>query len=362
MLNTNKLQDDVMAREEARIKSKREANEQRRVRYLNAKVRLIGLDVQTLDQQVAEKQRMRQTEKDADRFERTQAMEIERILAQSMDEERRMKEFQITQVRNDWNRAIDEKRVQDAVPRGPDFDNANCGPASALKFFGEDNSRGDRLKQQKDQMRKWIQEQVAEKAQLKHLQYQDDMSFADMLKAIDEIRANAEREEKDLRQYIEYSNKDYNKELAVIQRERNRTLNKVMGDVPTSLDLFNEDKCTAMDEFGRIIRRDMFKGFTEEQKRKIMLDNIDILKRKSDEREADRMQEYDWAVHQVMTLRAMEQAEFEEKAMRDARDNDRYDQLKQQIDEQRKNRNEWNKTKYGSINGGFFDGFGQSCR
>jgi hypothetical protein len=57
-------------------------------------------------------------------------------------------------------------------------------------------------------------------------------------------------------------------------------LNKVTGNVPTSLDLFNEDKGTAMDEYGRIIRRDMFKGFTEEQKKKIMLDNINIVKEK----------------------------------------------------------------------------------
>lgn len=203
-----------MAREEARIKAKREANEQRRLRYLNAKVRMIGLDVQSLDQQVAEKQRIKQSEKEADRFERTQAMEIERILAQAMDEERRMKEFQMNQVRSDWERAIDYKKTKEAEPRGPDFDNANCGPASALRFFGEDTNRVDRLKQQKEQMRRWIQEQVAEKAQLKHLQHEDEMSYAEMLKAIDEIRANTEREEKELRQYIQYSNKDYNKEVS----------------------------------------------------------------------------------------------------------------------------------------------------
>lgn len=81
-----------------------------------------------------------------------------------------------------------------------------------------------------------------------------------------------------------------------------------------------------------------------------------------DEREMEKMEEYDWAVHQVMTLRAMEQAEYEEKALREAQDMERYGQLRQQIEEQRQNRNEWNKTKYGSIDQGFFNGFGQSCR
>jgi DNA polymerase III alpha subunit (gram-positive type) len=203
-----------MAREEARIKAKRDANEQRRLRYLNAKARMMGLDVATLDQQVAEKQRMKQNEREADRFERTQAMEIERILAQSMEEERKMKEYQMNQMRNDWDRAIQLKKTQAAEPKGPDFDNAQCGPSAALRFSGEDTNRFDRLKQQKDQMRRWIQEQVAEKAQLKHLQQEDEMSYAEMLKAIDEIRANTEREEKELRQFIQYSNKDYNREVS----------------------------------------------------------------------------------------------------------------------------------------------------
>ncbi len=207
------FKDEVLAKEEARIKAKREANEQRRIRYLNAKARMIGLDVQSLDQQVAEKQRLKQNEKDADRFERTQAMEIERILAQAMDEERQMKEFQMTQIRSDWERAVQLKRSKDAEPRGVDFDNANCGPAAALKFSGEDTNRFDRIRLQKEQMRKWIQEQVAEKAQLKHLRHEEEMSYADMIKAIDEIRANTEREEKELRQYIQHSTKDYNREV-----------------------------------------------------------------------------------------------------------------------------------------------------
>ena len=59
-----------MAKEEAKIARKREQYEQRRQRILNAKVRTMGLDVQTLDQQVAEKQRLKAQEKETDKFER----------------------------------------------------------------------------------------------------------------------------------------------------------------------------------------------------------------------------------------------------------------------------------------------------
>ncbi len=72
-------------------------------------------------------------------------------------------------------------------------------------------------------------------------------------------------------------------QLAKVQKERNRNLGRA--DEPgnpaaTSLDLFAEDKNAAMDEYGRLVRRDMFKGFTEEQKRKILSDNQNIIRQK----------------------------------------------------------------------------------
>lgn len=59
-----------MARDQLKIQRKRDMFEERRQRILNAKVRLIGLDVQTLNEQVKEKERLRQEEKEADRFAR----------------------------------------------------------------------------------------------------------------------------------------------------------------------------------------------------------------------------------------------------------------------------------------------------
>lgn len=50
--------------------AKREANEVRRKRFLDARTRLIGLDVSALDQQVAEKEKAKQQEKDLVKLER----------------------------------------------------------------------------------------------------------------------------------------------------------------------------------------------------------------------------------------------------------------------------------------------------
>lgn len=207
-------------------------------------------------------------------------MEIERMLAASMEEERQMKEFQMNEMKKSWSQSIQYKRELASQPPPKDFDSENAGPAAALRFFGEDSNRANRLQQQKQQLQKWIQEQVAEKAHLRHLQREEDMSYAEMIKAIDDVREATEREEREMRKYIQDTVKQYNKELALRQQDRNHQRNTMDADAATSLDLFNEDKCTAMNPDGRIIRPDMFKGFTEEQRKRILLDNQQIIQDK----------------------------------------------------------------------------------
>lgn len=65
------MQDDVLAKEAAKIAFKRKQNEERRQRIHNAKQRTIGLDIQALDAQVAEKQRNNMRDKDVLNFEST---------------------------------------------------------------------------------------------------------------------------------------------------------------------------------------------------------------------------------------------------------------------------------------------------
>jgi hypothetical protein len=362
MFQADKLQDALLAREDAKIHRKRELYEQRRVRVLNAKVRLIGLDVQALNGQVEEKQRQREIEKEEDRFARIQAIEIERLLAAAQEEERQMKDFQMNQIKQSWE---DSKRFRQDLAnedKGKDFDVDNAGPSSALRFFGEDSNRTERLRLQKNQMQQWIREQMAEKAHLRHLMKQEEMSYAEMMRAIDEIRDATEREERDMRNYIQESVKQNNFQLAAQQRERNRHRNGINPDGKTSLDLFDENKATAMNAAGRIIRPDMFKGFTEEQRKRLLLDNQQLIQERNAQLMAEKQAEYDDMIQQLLALRAMEQAEFEEKSMRNAAHQEHLDYLKYQMDQQARDRYEWDKTKFGEVRGGFFDGFGKSCR
>lgn len=70
----------------------------------------------------------------------------------------------------------------------------------------------------------------------------------------------------------------------------------------------------------------------------------------------------EWVMQQAMAMRAMEQAAYEEQCMRDAMKSDQLAFLRQQAEEQRRRAEEWNATKNGTIEEGFFENFGKDCR
>ena len=79
---------DALVREEQRIAAKRAINEQRKQRILNPRIRTIGIDVSALDQQVIEKQNKQEMLKEEARIEKIVALETERVLAASFEEEK----------------------------------------------------------------------------------------------------------------------------------------------------------------------------------------------------------------------------------------------------------------------------------
>lgn len=74
-------------------------------------------------------------------------------------------------------------------------------------------------------------------------------------------------------------------QLAATQSSRRKQWDNQRSDgdnkaIATSLNVFDEDRGAAMNESGRIIRVDMFKGFTAEQQKRMLQDNEDIVRQK----------------------------------------------------------------------------------
>ncbi len=81
----------------------------------------------------------------------------------------------------------------------PEIDNT---PA-AQNIGVEDILRPERIKAQKEQMKRWAEEQAAANARRRTREKDEDNAYADMIRAVDEIRGKADAEEAALRKKLQ---------------------------------------------------------------------------------------------------------------------------------------------------------------
>lgn len=359
--------DDKLLKEEARIRLKREQNLARKNRFLNARTRIMGVDVEGLDAQVEAKRRQDQDSRDEDAIERLKQMEIARVLEASKQEENDMREYQKALLKQSWDDAAEEHERIKNIPETY-LDPLKAGPSAAQCFAGSDPNREVRLTAQKQQMRRWIQEQLHEKGEIQQKSDDGDIAYSQMLKAVEEIRDAADKEEKEMKVYLNSQIKDANNALIMAKNQRALddtrewdSLSKAEQVAAASINLRdNED--IAMDDNGRIVRRDAFRGYSQSQIRRIIQENEDLLelKRRNDTSEATANDV--WVKQKKLQQQAMEQAHYDEKMMRESETQLNLEVLKQQIALQQQRRGKSKKDNFGSISAGFFDQFGQSCR
>lgn len=347
--------------EEMKLAKKRADNAERNRRFLNARQRVIGVDLQALDEQVYEKQMLKEGESNLNNLEKMKAQELNRIMEEAAEEERRLKEFTNDQLKRDWQATIAEKQAMKDKPeviRGDEND-----ISSFQRFSGEDNNRFDRIKQQQNQMRNWVQEQVAEKAIQKYSEQEERMQYAELLKTIDRVREESEQEEKAMSamakriQVIE-NGKVIEEKREMLAKEKAEHAQDTVGLL---MDL-SEDQAVAMDEHGRITNKAAFRGFTEGQRTKLLMENEAMRQMKQQREKADAQFNHDWAAQQFLSSRAMEEAHQEEKYLREMENEKHLKIIAEQQIAQREKAKQNEIDKFGSIGPGFFSDFGTSCR
>jgi hypothetical protein len=203
-------------------------------------------------------------------------LEVQNILDDFAEEDKRLRSTQKQELVNSWRTTIQEKKSQVLPPEENSLSNETI-----MRFTGEDEDHDLRVKAQQEQMKRWVQEQIDVKSsQRLEEKYQED-KYAEMVKAIAEIREVAEREEVEMRQYLNASIRDENLELAKYQREQRDRENKTWKDKElvqaTTLKVAEED---GIDEEGRILRRDFFRGYTVAQRQRILEENEILIQQK----------------------------------------------------------------------------------
>ena len=115
-----------------------------------------------------------------------------------------------------WENQTLEKRSKESAARAmPDYERDRLGSSSAQLLCGEDSSRAERARAQKEQLSRWIQEQINEKAYNKELEREEEARYAEMLRIIGDMRDAAEQEDNDLRKYLRNKANRENDEVCV---------------------------------------------------------------------------------------------------------------------------------------------------
>lgn len=362
MFGGDHLQDEVDRKLQAKIAHKRRIDEERLARL---RVGMKGVDIASLDAQVKEKQMKKGNDKDLEKMMTEQALEIERRLAEAEQEENAIKKYAKDQLIASWEQAkLDKEQRNMASKNDPDYKPEIAGPASAMFFAGADVDYEEINVKKKNQMKCWIEDQMAQKTASKATSNAGDADYLAMLAAINEVCVEAENEEKELAKYVNRSVKDHNAELAAMAKERRmKEKEESMKNGFGYNQLLQEDKAYAFDSNGKLMRKDMFKGFTKEQQNAFMKENQALIDAKMAAKEDISDVDYNYMLIQMAQMKALERAEFEESEFRKHNNEEYMRYLDEQISTNKNQRRE-EKDYYGAGNqgDGFFDKFGTSAR
>ncbi|XP_035676470.1 RIB43A-like with coiled-coils protein 2 isoform X2 [Branchiostoma floridae] len=279
-----KLDLPVDLKQAAAIERRRNMEKQRQSRIFNAKERIIGVDVQALEQQRKDREVREETE--AARAEAFAADAIKNDKVVVMMEKRQeqdirnlnmavndfRKNFQVPETRREFDLNDPDGLKKDRPARLTD-DDPRCGISGIQKLDGEDLNFTARKKYQQEQMREWTKAQIKERNAADMNQKHADLLYEMKARELDQRACELATAEEECRRQINMATKNFN--LAQ-QREKDEQeamkRQQQLDDNYTELsnhiygDMLTENPAVAQSAFGahRVIT-DRWKGMSPEQ-------------------------------------------------------------------------------------------------
>lgn len=220
-------------KEAAIIEKRRNAEEQRKRRFFDAKQRILGIDCNELDRQLQEKEQAVQAEKERGRKEAEEMrrnLEIAEARESEMREQKKQAEIELNHFRqqcqkpkdcNDFD-LNDPHGQQKALPARVDDNDPRLSTSGGQLFLGEDLSHQNRVREQKILQKQWLDQQIAERKSLEMNRKKSDQLMHDSISKHDIYSCNQSdrlmTEKRDLQRQIRV----YNEELASQKRENDK--------------------------------------------------------------------------------------------------------------------------------------------
>lgn len=360
-----KLDLPIDYKEAAAIERRRTLEEQRKNRIFNAKTRIIGVDLQAIEQQANDKRAAEDLERkreaafaaDAVRHDKIADLLTKRQENDSRELNKAVNEFRALHQQPDSRREFDiydpDYLKKDKPARVSD-DDPRCGISSIQKFDGEDLNNKARSKFQQEQLREWAEQQKKEKEQAKKNQDQADRLHDLKMRELDERAMELQNAEEDCRKAINDAQKDYNHALAREQAEKKRLAKQQdLDDNNTEIanhvfgDILTENPAVAQSAFGphRVIT-DRWKGMSPEQIADIK--RTQELQRKENDRikQEDELRDKEWERQSVANARAALLLEREKERLKKELERQQADENKRLAAEQKNHQDFMDKEVY----------------
>ena len=323
------------------------------------------MDLPALEQQVAEKNAAAELERNSDAGQVEREQYINMLIEQREMEESQMKKREMEALKGMW---ADQKTLpKNEAPRmGDPVIPEECGISAIQRFNGEDMSQFDRQRLQRNQVRSWTEQQMAERTAAAEELKKEDVRYAAYLKMLADRREELEGDEEGQMRRLRMANRKENEVLIAQKQDQMAGEARAEAEAKLADIAYNksdpflcEDTSSSYNVEGRI-RRDMFKGFSKEQILQFYVENEQMVDAKKQSAQEDK--DADWKAHLGYINKMIDHADAEQKADIKEVTAEHRRQLKQQAVEQEARKAASKNERFGTVDNGFFDGFGSSYR
>mmetsp|Transcript_18986 Transcript_18986/g.30180 ORF Transcript_18986/g.30180 Transcript_18986/m.30180 type:complete len:380 (-) Transcript_18986:169-1308(-) len=304
-------------REKLRVERLKARNEDRAKRLLNAKLRIYGRDNEALREQMYEKAQQKRMERDRDLAldaKRVEEAKTLAVLEKEQKDQRKMDAYQLAAFHREQKKL---KEMRDAEER--DFIRGDGGPAVRnqdtlfLQFHGEDMGKNDRVKMQREQQKQWIIQQMMEKEQARKNETEMDKRYETFTGAVGGICEEAERDKSHDKVQRAIECQEYNRKLALAKKAKMRQrkyedekLAEAQKESISNSKLLKEDLSDTY-MTGNPNRRVPynFKGFSPEEKQRILDQQMRQIKEKEERANKQLEEKFEYDRQQEMYRRQL---------------------------------------------------------
>jgi hypothetical protein len=263
------------------IVKRRQFADERAERLRDPRQRHMGIDKAALDEQVAEKERIRAAETDRDAFYGEQALQMDKhacLLQGDVDRVRRTRNVEVEQYRDTYQKKHaarewdlnNPRHILDTLPARVSDTDPRCGPSSGQAFAGEDLAAGTRALAQKQQLADWALEQMEEKAMKKWVEKDLDRQYEERAAEVAYRTHLIEEQTAAQRRQMAVTTAEFNRRLAEQQRQQGalKKWDNTQKNLEEIDNMLNSDVLREEIE-GTARSVADFKGMTEAQKARI---------------------------------------------------------------------------------------------